>query len=316
MTEAKGPTLGHDDARARDAVRSLPRPQADPGYRKRLREAFVAGRIAPSAGPAARGRRGPPAQWLVAPIAAAALLLAVSVLNRGPGWQVTAVTGDGIAVVDGRPVPLGHVEDLARRIHPGAVLELPAGGGIEISAPGLIAIELTPGTAGRLPTPPGRWFGRAVAAEFRRGQVRITTGPAFAGARLTLRTPEAAVEVAGTTLAVICEPAGTCVCVLEGRVRVGRAGGGLAPVDAGRRRYVFRDGRAADEDVMRPVEAVELVRLRERHGWWAPAPVGSVRERPRARRRGRATSGIVAARLRWSAEPTAQRSHRAFPDRT
>jgi len=54
------------------------------------------------------------------------------------------------------------------------------------------------------------------------GEIRVTTGPSFPGAHLDVSTPVAAIEVSGTTFAVILEPHGTCVCVLEGTVKVGR----------------------------------------------------------------------------------------------
>jgi len=95
--------------------------------------------------------------------------------------------------------------------------------------------------------------------------VRAVTGPAFHGARLAVETPEARVEVTGTTLAIICEPTGTCVCVLDGRVRVGtRGGAGMADVSAGRRRYVFSDGRPDESAAMRPNEHVALGEFRAR----------------------------------------------------
>ncbi|OGF15746.1 MAG: hypothetical protein A2W00_01960 [Candidatus Eisenbacteria bacterium RBG_16_71_46] len=277
MTDTHTRPLGHDEARARDAVRALPRPEADAGFRERLRSEFASGRIEaahPRLAGGGRARRA--VVWLAAPVAAAALLLAVSVLNQGPRWRVTAVSGEGIAVVDRRAVPLGHVEELARRIHAGAEVEWPAGASIEITSPGALAVEIEGETLTRVPTPPGRWFGREVAAGLSRGELRITTGPAFRGARLVVRTPEASVEVVGTTLGVICEPQGTCVCVLEGRVRVGPLGGAMAAVEQGRLRYTFRDGRPPVDAEMRPVERVELARLRLRHRADAPARSGPV----------------------------------------
>jgi ferric-dicitrate binding protein FerR (iron transport regulator) len=95
--------------------------------------------------------------------------------------------------------------------------------------------------------------------------MRVTTGASFKGARLSLVTPEAAIEVTGTTLAVICEPTGTCVCVHEGVVRVGPRGGDMLAVPAGRRRYIFNDGRAPELAEIRPVEHVELDAFQARY---------------------------------------------------
>jgi ferric-dicitrate binding protein FerR (iron transport regulator) len=97
------------------------------------------------------------------------------------------------------------------------------------------------------------------------GEIRIATGPDFRGARLTIATPEARVEVTGTTLAVIREPAGTCVCVMQGNVRVGAGSGAMERIEAGRRIYVFNDGRPPERAEMRPTEVAPLGELMERH---------------------------------------------------
>src|SRR5205085_433042 len=103
----------------------------------------------------------------------------------------------------------------------GARVRVPSGAAIEIAAAGDMVVQITSGTDATVPGVPGRWFGRRVEGELESGELRITTGPRFAGATLALTTPEANVVVTGTTLAVIREPAGTCVCVFDGRVRVG-----------------------------------------------------------------------------------------------
>ena len=68
----------------------------------------------------------------------------------------------------------------------------------------------------------------------------------------------ARVEVTGTTLAVICDPEGTCVCVFEGVVHVGRKSGPLSPVEHGKRGFVYNDGR---EPVVATIRETELVKL-------------------------------------------------------
>jgi hypothetical protein len=69
----------------------------------------------------------------------------------------------------------------------------------------------------------------------------------------------------GTTFAVICEPTGTCVCVMEGRLKVGTRGGpGPVEVTAGHRRYVFADGRPEESAEMRDTEHAPLGELQQR----------------------------------------------------
>jgi ferric-dicitrate binding protein FerR (iron transport regulator) len=103
-----------------------------------------------------------------------------------------------------------------------------------------------------------------VEARLQSGEVRFVTGPRFRGARLTVATPEAQIEVSGTTLAVIRDSVSTCVCVLSGTVRIGPAEGAMETVPAGRRRALFRDGRTPHEMTLSPMESMKLGVLRER----------------------------------------------------
>lgn len=263
MNDDRAP-LTFDETRARDAVRGLDAPAARPAFRERLRREFVDGSIAaaPRRVIALPWTRRPAFRWIAAPVAAAALLLAVTALNHGPRWQVIDASGDGLAIVDGRPVPLGHREDLARAIRPGARVQMPDGARLEIVSPGVLAIQLMNGVDMTVPSPPGRWFGRRTEGEVRKGELRITTGAGFHGAQLHLATVEAEVQVTGTTLAVICAPEGTCVCVLEGVVKVGEREGTMMNVEHGMRRFVYNDTRPPIIDRMLPQEKIALAEFR------------------------------------------------------
>ena len=59
------------------------------------------------------------------------------------------------------------------------------------------------------------------------------------------------------------EPAGTCVCVYDGVVKVGPMGGSMEPVSSGRRRFVFNDGRAPESAEIRPMEITKLGMFRD-----------------------------------------------------
>lgn len=258
------------ETRARDAVRDLPRPPADAAFRARLRRDFAAGTIGerralvlPAARPQGLG-------WRLAMAAVAALLLVAGVMlaNRGANWTVLATIGDGVVVVDGRPIPLGHHEDLIAQLRPGARVVVPDGAEVELGTAAGMIVQVTAGTEFTLPASPGRWFRREVAGRVGHGEIRLTTGPAFRGARLRVETPEATVQVTGTTLAVICEPAGTCVCVLDGAVRVGGRSVAMEAVQAGRRRYVFNDGRPPESAEIRAMEIGKLGAFRDRRRAW------------------------------------------------
>ena len=264
-----------DERRGLDAVRLLDEPPAREEFRARLRAAFVAGTIAetetgrrfpwiapiqPAATRAARPWfQSPAARWAALPLAAAAAWLVVVLATAPPGWKVASISGAGVAVIDNHPVPLGHAADLERWIRPGARVSVPDGAEIEIMVPGHMVVQLTGGTEAVIPraSMSGAFSGRLES-----GEVRVTTGRSFRS--LALATPEAKVEVTGTTLAVIREPAGTCVCVFEGRVRVGPSEGAMVDVERMNRRFVFNDGREPDSAGIRDIEGVELGKFRDR----------------------------------------------------
>ena len=269
-----------DIRRAREALAAPREPvRHDPAFRARLRHEFASGTLATGQEDASRGvgpgrivplpavRRATRSPWLRSAAVAAAVVLAVVAgvaLNTGPAWRVAAVSGTPTLTVDGRTVPTGDAAALSASLVPGAVVSVPEDGVLEILSPRTIAVRMQGGTEAIVPPVPGRWFGRTVRGSIRVGEWRISTGAGFHGARLAVSTPTAHVEVTGTTLAVICEPKGTCVCVHEGRVRVGRSAADMITVSSGHRRYVYADtSRSPLEDVMLPHERPALERFRE-----------------------------------------------------
>jgi hypothetical protein len=202
--------------------------------------------------------------WVPAAAAAALLVVGAGWFNRGPDWTLASATGSGFAVIDDRPILLTDQARLAQSLRRGGKVRL-TGGSLELATTGQMAIEITPGTDAMVPPLAGRWFARRMRAEVHSGEIRVTTGRSFHGARLAVTTPEASVMVTGTTLAVICESTGTCVCVMEGRVMMGPHGAPMMPIESGRRRYVFNDGRPPEEAEMRPVEKDALGTMMARH---------------------------------------------------
>lgn len=257
--------LTPDEARARAAVRALPREGAHAAFRERLKRDFASGRIGERRAIAFAPPSRPVWWWVWAPAAAVLLAIVVPMANRGPAWEVMSAGGDGMVVVGDRPIPANHLDELRRAIRPGMRLRTMGPVELDLAAPGTLMIQVTANSDLILPEAPPRWFGRASRARFASGEVRITSGPRFLGARLAIDTPEAHVEVTGTTLAVIREPAGTCVCVMEGSVRVGALAGAMERVEAGRRIFVFNDGRPIERAEMRSAERVPLGELRHRH---------------------------------------------------
>jgi hypothetical protein len=261
MTMETGEPTTNAERRVQEAVRNLPRPAATPAFRARLKHDFATGRIG---APRTIELQGPrlSLRWLALAPALLVLAIALVLANRAPAWRVASTSGEGIVVVGGRPIPAGHLAEMSQRMTPGTTIE-PAGTVVHLESPGNLVLEVLPGSRLILPNAPGRWFSRQSQGRLERGEVRITTFERFHGARLAIGTPELNALVTGTTLAVIRAPNGTCVCVLEGTVRVGELGGEMEAVTSGRRKMVHNDGSPIEHDAMLPVERIELARFRD-----------------------------------------------------
>ncbi len=254
MTPHDEDLLGPGEARVRAALLALPQAEADAHYRARLRAQFMNGAFEPGVESVARISPLPRSAWFGTALAvAASLVLAVLLFDQGPAWQVTRVGGPSAMLVGDRLVAFKDAATLSAALAHGGHVRLPAGGTLELVAPGSIAMSLSEGSDVVIPRAPGRWFGRSVRAEVRNGEAFITTGRAFHGSHLTVTTEEATVEVVGTSFAVLRHPEGTCVCVMEGTVRVGPIGESMVEVGAGLRRFCYPRALA------RPSEAAPIL---------------------------------------------------------
>ena len=265
-----------DETRGREATRELSTAPADPAFRGRLGAAFASGAIDPeSAAEAAPSRarpvdaRRPGSRFsrLLAALAATAALVLVGAgawaFNPGPRWQVAeGQQAHGNVLIDDEPVPADDFASLNDALVEGSKIEWNGDGDLELVSRGQLALAIVPGTQMRLPAPPPRWFTRTSGGRVESGEIRLTSGTRFHGARLTIATPQASVVMTGTTLAVIQEPMGTCVCVLEGSVHVMAGTHDMGMVPGGQRQTVFADGRAPERAEMRPVERVKLAEMR------------------------------------------------------
>lgn len=244
---------------ARAAIRGLSSPAADPGFRERLGRRFTEGDLPPAKRP--RAPRVLP--WLAAAAMLAVVLAAFLLFaERGPRWQVAGPAAEGTVEVDGVVIP--RVQLVERALPPGTRIRVSAAPDVELVLPGAVTLQITPGTEMTLPGLTRSLVRRGLASEFVSGEARVTTGAGFAGARLRFRTPEAHVEVTGTTLAVIRDSLATCVCVFEGTVSIGTRPNALTPVGPGSRRSVYRDGRPPFTEEIRPMERMKLEMLRDR----------------------------------------------------
>jgi ferric-dicitrate binding protein FerR (iron transport regulator) len=253
--------------RASDALAALPRAEPDPAFRARQKQAFVAGAYAPVERPVAVRRPNGMRRAFLALASAAAVLLVVgvtTVMNAGPRWKVASVqAAHGNVLVNDEPIPADDTASLNEALTPGAVIEWNGSGDLELVSTRELALGIAPGTKMTLPAPPPRWFARTSRGAIETGTIRLASGKRFHGARVTITTPEATVEMTGTMLSVIHEPMGTCVCVFEGAVRVMAGTHDMGMVPAGQRQVVFADGSAPIRAEMRPTERAKLGEMKE-----------------------------------------------------
>ncbi len=251
------------DARMRERLRTQPAPEADPAFRARLRAQFVSGVVGRGRLPAPRARARGPWRPLAAGLAAAAALVAAGVLlDHGPGWRLVGTEGNGTLEVGGHSYPTSDAAGIAERLRSGGRVTLPEGVQLDLELPGVALVQVAGGSVVELPRAPGRLFRRR-AARLEAGEIRVATVPGGRGADLEVRTPEARASVTGTTYAVLRQPGASCVCVLEGSVRMD-AGGRRADVLHGFRRSVYRDPRVPLVEPILPMEVMKLSMLRDR----------------------------------------------------
>jgi ferric-dicitrate binding protein FerR (iron transport regulator) len=255
-----------DETRVLERIRISSAPTAGGAFRERLKREFVSGDFGERRGilPLPQRRRTHRVRWMAGLAAAAAAMILTLALNQAPRWTALPGAGSGTVVVDGVALPIGDAAGLTRHLRPGSRLVLRGTKDLDLVSSGLLALQLSPGTEVVLPTPPGRWFGRAARGSVDRGHLRITTGRHFDGSRLAITTPDATVHVTGTTLAVIAEPTGTCVCVLEGTAHVRPHRGTMTPVPPGTRCEVARGDASSHSGEIRVAERPKLLDLRDR----------------------------------------------------
>jgi len=242
MSERRDPALGPDEQAARDAVRGLGTPKADPAFRNRLRNDFVSGRVAGK--PVPTGAPGPGwwTRWVALPAAAAILVVALTLMNHGPSMTLVRAAGEGTAWVNGKEIPLSDPGALTAALQPGATLKLNRTTTVDLLFDHVLMFQASPGTEFTIPNAPGRWVGTTSRCLVRVGELQVMSGPAFPGRSLVMHTPDGMIEMTGTIVSVVTDSTGTCVCVQEGTARIGPDPGALKAVPAGERMVLPRGG--------------------------------------------------------------------------
>lgn len=263
MSEERHDKLDEQQRLAQDAVHSLERPQADPDFRARLKAQFVEGRIPESedspglsvvdgTGDATERPVSSPAprrNWAAWGGLAAAAVIAIVFFSTAklPGPELMAANGAGAVTIDGVRYPTHDAEGLAGALQPGARVVVEDEAVLDVAYPGSFFMRLDHGTDIVLPERPGRWTGRAVAADMAGGEISVRTGPALAGGQLTVTTPEASTVIHGTLVSVVSNGELSCICLFEGHADVLADGRKLGELPAGKRWVVFRDGRDPEQ---------------------------------------------------------------------
>lgn len=207
---------------------SPPRPEA----RRRARLSFLsAASNSPAAAPPSRARRV--LVWLAA---AAALLL---VTLHGPEPDRWRVRPDGPLVLDGAEFELGEEDRLAAALEHSGRLESRATRA-RLVLGGVLEFELLPGTTLEVPPLPELDGLAPLDFELARGEVFLRTRAGYPGNPVRVRTDLAEIQLSGTTVGVLADEEGTCVCVAEGAVRVTSARG-VEELPARNSLRLFRD---------------------------------------------------------------------------
>lgn len=254
-----------DEKRVSELIRSLPRAEADAGFRDRLRADFVAGRLEPTSGPipprpVSRRRWG----WGLIPLAAVVLVAMVVVFNGGPALQLSDVNGDGTVTVDGRVFQAADRDGIAGALRPGASVELSEGVDIDVFYEGTAVFQLSSATA-TIPGAPGRWIQKSVDSFVQMGELRILTGPGFSGAKLSVRTPEGEIVITGSLVSVFRDGALTCVCVQKGSASVGIDAGDMENIPPGKRKVMYADGKPSIVTDIAPPHMDHLVEFEAKY---------------------------------------------------
>lgn len=230
------------DRAALDLLRSARRPASDVA-RARARRAFLET-------PATPARRRP---WIHAAVALAAMLVLWIGMRPDVSWTLTHVDGPPVASRGGVPLDLALGRDfVAGRVVTGPETEL------EIER-GDLHLRIRSGSDARIPSAPGRWFGRTRTIDVERGEVYGSSADRGPGFDLVLRTPEATAHLTGTTFAVFRTDDATCFCLYRGGLDVTPRGGSSFALPVGHRVFVYDDGRTPR---IEPLDDGETMKLR------------------------------------------------------
>jgi hypothetical protein len=173
-------------------------------------------------------------------VAAAAAILAVTFLLPEPDrWHLRL---DGPLRFADDEYGVGDEERLAAALEESGTLET-LGAGARLSLAHDFDVELSPDATLLVPTLPELDGASPIDFELTRGEAYVRTAASYPGNPITLRTELVEVTLHGTTVGILVDELGTCVCVCDGTARVTstRLSGGSRDVEAHHTLRVYRD---------------------------------------------------------------------------
>lgn len=216
MSDASGPPeawrAGEAEAFAAWLAALTAPPAPRPEATRRARLAFLS--AAASAAPAPpRSRSFRAAVWLAA---AAAIVLVTLFLPAPDRWHVRL---DGVVALEGEDFAPGDQSRLGAELEQSGRLETRVARA-HLALGEVLELELLPGSSLHVP-PLVELDGLApLDFELAHGEVFVRTRGAWPGNPIRIRTDLAEVLLTGTTVGVLADEAGVCVCVADGRATV------------------------------------------------------------------------------------------------
>jgi ferric-dicitrate binding protein FerR (iron transport regulator) len=255
------------------ALASVLRPAARTEFREELRRNFMsAARRAsttplfdvveePRAKPSSRRPSGLIWAGLLS-AAAAVVVLLVYMKPSDSRWKVLDGSSAGVVHVDGVAIRGEDRERLERSLV--EAHEIRSEGRLRLRFADWYLLELAPNSHVALSPIEQRARPEPLTFHVQEGTLRLRTGPSFRGEEMCVTTEDASLRVTGTNFAVDRVKDGTCICCLNGSIKVTPPKPQEVETVGGDRTYhVYRDGHPPKRDVIVEAHSGPLHELEE-----------------------------------------------------
>ncbi len=248
------------------ALRQMAPPKAAAAVRDKARRAFMQGTQGQQAATASplrpvcasfaviRRRQRRSDRIIAFALAASLLFMLFGYGAQAPHrWQLTSV-------VDPDNDLRGRTDRYVGDFLAAGILETPEHGEFELTLGTALRLRMAPCSGIVLPQAPRRWNPDTVTITVDHGELFGSTGGHDLPAEVHLVTDELTALITGTTFAVFRIPEASCVCLLEGHIRITPKVGDQRPIDvpAGSKCLIYKDGRPAE---IVPIDARERMKL-------------------------------------------------------